>query len=64
MSRRDSCHGCEGKGWVQVILRERTKPFWSQGNEARVDGIVADREYGAVVCPICKGAGVLSREAE
>ena len=60
MSARETCHGCEGKGWVLIISRERTNPFFQDGR--RVAGEVSiSREYQPVTCPVCHGNGLVKR---
>jgi hypothetical protein len=53
------CHGCDGKGWIQVTdppvyhyidsgNRMPAPPIWTSVGTARV-----------VICPVCGGAGGL-----
>ena len=64
MSRHESCHGCEGKGWVQIVRMERTSPWLDQITRKPVEGFATmSREYEAVRCPICSGSGTVNLEA-
>jgi hypothetical protein len=55
--RDDKCHGCDGRGWVQVI----DPPVYQHkdaGNTAPVPPYYTSRGTArAVICPLCKGTG-------
>jgi hypothetical protein len=62
---QDTCHGCDGKGWVMIITQERTVPFLGAVDRRPVAGhTVTTREYAAVSCPICKGSGDAPRKSD
>lgn len=63
MSNRETCHGCDGKGWVLIITSERVVPFFSRtGTVAKPGETMTNRDYGCVDCPICHGEGVISKK--
>jgi DnaJ-class molecular chaperone len=53
----DKCHGCDGKGWIQVI----DPPVYQHkgaGNTAPVlPYCTSTGTARAVICPICEGTG-------
>lgn len=58
MSARETCFGCEGKGWICFVSSRRTTPFLDKITSKPVDGLaVLTEECETATCPICRGAG-------
>lgn len=62
MSTKHECHGCLGKGWVMITIKETTMPFLD--GRQPVPGLSrTTRECEAITCPVCRGTGLVSRQS-
>lgn len=59
MSRRESCRGCEGKGWVMIVTNQRVQPWLDEARRPIPGQTVTHTNYEAVNCPICRGEGMM-----
>lgn len=61
MSAKPDCYGCEGRGWIVLLVRERLQPYKDQTGTIHPTCGMQTREYMAADCPVCKGSGVAPR---
>ena len=51
------CHGCQGKGWIQVIDPPAVVKDVGSGTTDSYMQPISQGTARAQVCPICKGEG-------
>jgi hypothetical protein len=57
------CHGCEGKGWIQVIDPPVYRHF-DAGNTAQTPPhLTSAGTARAIGCPLCGGSGGLTEDS-